>query len=186
VTSVHQSLLHKSLIISSNGSKPDRKYNTSRLIDRNQSSPSGLNSQQNSPRANFANKSNISVRTSLRETKSYLDCDSHTPHNMSVHQQNTSSLHSKRKTMRDLKSTGFAFSFYKMPNTQFDNDSVTHSKFFKGKKDHYMTNECKKKLYVPSPDKYEVTGNLNMKDQTKRVFSKLPRLTIAGEILQNK
>jgi hypothetical protein len=184
VTSGHQHMLHKSLIVSSKGSKPDHSHNISRLTDRSQPSPSGLNSQQNSPRVNFANKSNISVRTSLRETKSYLDNSSHTPHNMSLHQQNTSSLHSKRKTMRDLKSTGFAFSFYKMPNTQFYNDSVTHSKFLKGKKDHFMTNECKKKLYVPSPDKYDVTGDLNMRDTNKRVFSKLPRLTIAGEILK--
>jgi hypothetical protein len=37
---------------------------------------------------------------------------------------------------------------------------------------------------VPSPDKYNVTGNLNMRDMNKRVFSKLPRLTMAAEILK--
>jgi hypothetical protein len=143
VTSEHTHLLHKSLIVSSKGNQPDHSHNVSRLTDRSQHSPSGLNSQKNSPRANFANKSNISVRTSLKETNSYLNSSSHTPHNLSVREKNTSSLHSKRKTMRDLKSTGFAFSFYKMPNTQFYNDSITHAKFQKGKKDHFMTNECK-------------------------------------------
>lgn len=71
-----------------------------------------------------------------------------------------------------------------MPNTQYYNDSIKNAKFLPGKKDHYITLECKKKLYVPSPDKYEVTGNLNMANDKKRVFSKLPRLTIAAEIIK--
>mmetsp|Transcript_15492 Transcript_15492/g.13530 ORF Transcript_15492/g.13530 Transcript_15492/m.13530 type:complete len:126 (+) Transcript_15492:481-858(+) len=40
------------------------------------------------------------------------------------------------------------------------------------------------KQHVPSPDKYEVIGDLMMKDNKKRAFSKLPRLTTAAEIIK--
>ena len=48
-----------------------------------------------------------------------------------------------------------------------------------------MSYFIKRKQFVPSPDKYEVWGNMNMSDLKKRVFSKLPRLTMAAEILKN-
>lgn len=37
---------------------------------------------------------------------------------------------------------------------------------------------------MPSPDKYDIMGNLNNKNKLKNVFSKLPRLTMAAEILK--
>lgn len=71
-----------------------------------------------------------------------------------------------------------------MPNTQYYNERVLNSKFLPGKKDHFLDEVCKIKKYIPSPDKYNVTGDLNMKNPEKRKFSKLPRLTIAEEILK--
>lgn len=58
------------------------------------------------------------------------------------------------------------------------------SKISPSKREHFLTKICKNKQFVPSPDKYEVSGSLNMADPKKRVFSKLPRLTMAEEIIK--
>ena len=58
------------------------------------------------------------------------------------------------------------------------------AKFLPGKRDHFLTRHCKNRSFVPSPDKYEVTGNLLMQNPKKRLFSKLPRLTQAAEIIK--
>lgn len=71
-----------------------------------------------------------------------------------------------------------------MPNTQYYNERVLNSKFLPGKRDHFLNDVWKVKKFVPSPDKYNVTGDMSMKNPEKRKFSKLPRLTIADEILK--
>ena len=58
------------------------------------------------------------------------------------------------------------------------------AKFLSGKREHFLTRHCKNQSFVPSPDKYEVTGNLLMQNPKKRMFSKLPRLTEAAEIIK--
>ena len=39
-------------------------------------------------------------------------------------------------------------------------------------------------MFVPYPGKYTTVGNINMQSLKKRVFSKLPRITMTEEILK--
>lgn len=58
------------------------------------------------------------------------------------------------------------------------------AKVFPSKFEHFLVKHTKNKSFVPSPDKYEVIGDLNNKNPKKCKFSKLPRLTMAAEILK--
>jgi len=71
-----------------------------------------------------------------------------------------------------------------MPNCGYQNDSIKLAKISPSKKEHFLTMLTKRRLFVPSPDAYEVSGNLNMPDPKKRIFSKQARLTMAAEIIK--
>jgi hypothetical protein len=181
--SIGQSL-RQSLILKRKKEPLDRSYNESQNTDRSMSqSPRVLNSQSIAYRSH--NNSNIvpkSLRQSMNETRSFLD----TSHNQLIinsrKSQNSTAFASKRQSHNPK--TSFGLSFYKMPNCQYYNDSVLFSKFLPGKRDHFLAKHCKNKSMIPSPDRYETRGNLLMENPKKRLFSKLPRLTMAAEILK--
>jgi len=161
---------------------PDRALNVSQNTNRLDEPTRVLNSQKNSPRHNASMIVNDAVRKSMRETSSYLDT-SYNSLGMPVNDKESTAFTDRRKTAVN-KSAAFGFSFYKTPNCCFFKDAIKLSKISPSKREHFLTKHCKNKSFVPSPDKYEVSGSLNMGDPKKRVFSKLPRLTMAEEIIK--
>lgn len=151
----------------------------SQTTDRQNQSPRGLNSQRNSPRASGSFIASQSLRKSLKAANSFLD----TSYNSLMPSEKSKIGSDRRKTIIN-RSIGFAFPFYKTPKCNYYNDTIKLAKISNSKKDHFLNQICKIKQMVPSPDKYEVRGNLVMPDTKKRVFSKLPRLTIAAEIIK--
>lgn len=180
--SENRQFMKNSLNLLKNSVELDRSLNATQMTDRSYQSPRPLNSQRASPRGSFANNLNQSMRQSLRETQSFLD-SSVPSKSLSINGKKMSSGHERRKTM-STKSQGFALNFYKMPNCQYYNDTKILTKFLPGKKDHFLNQIIKSKQFMPSPDKYEVTRSFILPGDKKRVFSKLPRLTMAAEIIK--
>jgi len=146
-----------------------------------------MNSQKNSPRHTLTGNLNRSMIESLNKTNSYLNTSYQSMNITGKELKATSKAHQSKKLKQNSlasNKTNFGLSFYKMPNCQYYNDTVLNTKFLPGKRDHFLSHICKIKKFVPSPDKYEVRGNLIMKGERKREFSKLPRMTIAEQIIK--
>ncbi|CAI2374159.1 unnamed protein product [Moneuplotes crassus] len=165
----------------------ERSHNASQLTDRSTNSPRILNSQRRSPRQMVTQRINRSIADISRDSnRSYLDssCRSFGKRKLKIISTRKSSITMQnRKSLIDRKPS-FGFSFYKIPNTQHYNERILNAKFLPGKRGHFLNDIYKMKKFVPSPDKYEVMGNMSMQNPEKRRFSKIPRLTIAEEIIK--